>query len=279
MSGRAPLHSDNDSGINPTACQRGDVASRVLDTLLQLRGTRVTDLTIREASQLIRRTPATIRRYIRSGRLRAGKQVGKFGEEYRIRRDDLIALGFTPDEAEEQVSVALVPAHAIPRELAPSSVPIVLYNELMMKHEQLLVQYGMIRAGGQKLLEYKAEADSRIEDVRRAEERYQRLRSRAVQEIGVLRKRLRQAEAQIEERNIEITLMQEKLKRLEMAAAEAATHEGFETRIGEIREKVRTIAELSRAETPVDPVGDDPVVESGTGWRRGDSRGSRKEDH
>ncbi len=239
----------------------------------------MTDLTIREASQLIRRTPATIRRYIRSGRLKAGKQAGKFGEEYRIRRDDLIALGFTPDESEERVSAALVPAHATPREHVPSSVPIALYNELMMKHEQLLVQYGMIRAGGQKLLAYKAEADSRIEDLRRAEERYQRLRSRAVREIGFLRQRLRQGEAQIEERNIEITLMQEKLKRLEMAAAEAATLEGFESRIGEIREKERTIAELSRAETAVDPGGADSVVGSGAGWRRGDARGSREEDH
>jgi hypothetical protein len=279
MSGHAPLHGDNDSGINSIACQRDDVALRVLDTLLQSRGTRVIDLTIREVSQLIRRTPATIRRYIRSGRLKAGKQMGKFGEEYRICRDDLVALGFTPDDLEERVSVALVPAHVAPRERVPSPVPITLYNELMMKHEQLLVQYGMIRAGGQKLLEYKAEADSRIEDLRRVEERYQRLRSRAVQEIGFLRKRLRQAEAQIEERNIEITLMQDKLKRLEMAATEAATHEGFETRIGEIREKERTIAELSRAETAADPVGADPVVESGAGWRRGDSRGSRKEDH
>jgi excisionase family DNA binding protein len=239
----------------------------------------MTDLTIREASQLIRRTPATIRRYIRSGRLKARKEMGKFGEEYRIRRDDLVALGFAPTEPEERPSVALVHAPASPPEPVASSVPIVLYNELMMKHEQLLVQYGMIRAGGQKLLEYKAEADSRVEDLRRAEDRYQRLRSRAVQEIGFLRKRLKQAEAQVEERKIEITLMQEKLKRLEMAAAEAATHEGFETRIGEIREKERTIAELSRADVATDQVVADPGVESTSTWRPGTSPGSRKEDH
>jgi hypothetical protein len=239
----------------------------------------MTDLTIREASRLIRRTPATIRRYLRSGRLKARKEVGKFGEEYRIRRDDLLALGFTPAAPEERAPAALVPAPAPPPEQAASSVPIALYNELMMKHERLLVQYGMIRAGGQKLLEYKADADSRVEDLRRAEQRYQRLRSRAVQEIGFLRKRLRQAEAQVEERKLEITLMQEKLKRLEMAAAEAATHEGFETRIGEIRDKERTIAELSRAEVTGDKVVADPAVESTSSWRPGASPGSRKEDH
>ncbi len=128
-------------------------------------------------------------------------------------------------------------------------------------------------------IEYKAEADSRVEDLRRAEERYQRLRSRAVREIGFLRKRLRQAESQVEERKIEITLMQEKLNRLEMAAAGAATHEGFETRIGEIRDKERTIAELSHTEVAADQGVADPGAESASAWRTGVSPGSRKEDH
>jgi excisionase family DNA binding protein len=239
----------------------------------------MTDLTIREASQQIRRTPATIRRYIRSGRLKARKEVGKFGEEYRIRREDLTALGFAAAGPEERPSESLVPVPVTPPETAASSVPISLYNELLMKHEQLLVQYGMIRAGGQKLLEYKAEADSRVEDLRLAEQRYQRLRSRAVQEIGFLRKRLRQAESQVEERKIEITLMQEKLKRLEMAASEAATHEGFETRIGEIRDKERTIAELSRAEDAADQKVVDPGAEAASCWRQDASPRPRKEDH
>src|SRR5206468_9291773 len=107
-------------------------------------------LTIREASRLIGRTPATVRRYIRSGRLRAEKEIGKFGEEYKIRRDDLLALGFSAD-GELPVHVAReVPAA---RAQAPKEVmvPCSLYNELLLKHEQLLVQYGMIRAGGQKL--------------------------------------------------------------------------------------------------------------------------------
>jgi len=239
----------------------------------------MTDLTIREASLQIRRTPATIRRYIRSGRLKARKEVGKFGEEYRIRRDDLAALGFAAAGPEERPSESLVPVPVTPPETAASSVPISLYNELLMKHEQLLVQYGMIRAGGQKLLEYKAEADSRVEDLRLAEQRYQRLRSRAVQEIGFLRKRLRQAESQVEERKIEITLMQEKLKRMEMAASEAATHEGFETRIGEIRDKERTIAELSRAEDAADQKVVDPGAEAASSWRQDASPRPRKEDH
>ncbi|HZN04069.1 MAG TPA: helix-turn-helix domain-containing protein, partial [Candidatus Polarisedimenticolia bacterium] len=116
------------------------------------------DLTIREASRLIGRTPATLRRYIRSGRLAAAKEDGKFGEEYRIRREDLLALGFTPTAPDEELpQEALVRASsAPPAKVAQDAVPISLYNELLMKHEQILVQYGMIRAGGQKLLEFKA---------------------------------------------------------------------------------------------------------------------------
>jgi excisionase family DNA binding protein len=237
------------------------------------------ELTIREASQLIRRTSATIRRYIRSGRLRARMEAGKFGEEYRIRRDDLAALGFAPGEAEGSGSALPVPVRTAALDRINMAVPVALYNELLMKHEQLLVQYGMIRAAGQKLLEYKAEAEARMEDLRRAEERYQRLRDRAVQEIGLLRKRLRQAEAGIEERRLEITLMQEKMKRLELAAAGAATHEGLETRIGAIRDKERTIAELSRGERSAAASGGDPAAGPAAPWRLEERPVPREEDH
>src|SRR5262249_40160635 len=159
-------------------------------------------LTIREASRLIGRTPATVRRYIRSGRLKAEKEIGKFGEEYKIQRDDLLALGF-PAEGELPVLREAAPVaarEAPPRELM---VPASLYNEVLLKHEQLLVQYGMVRAGGQKLFEYKAVAESREEELKSAEDRFQALRGRAVKEIQFLRRHLREAEIEVEERNIE----------------------------------------------------------------------------
>jgi excisionase family DNA binding protein len=186
------------------------------------------DLTIREASRLIGRTPATLRRYIRSGRLPAAKEEGKFGEEYRIRREDLLALGFTPAEPGEAPSEALVrsePASAarIPQDM----VPVSLYNELLMKHEQILVQYGMIRAGGQKLLEFKADAEAKSEEIRRHQERYQALRQRALKEIALLRKRLREAEIALEERRIETAVLEERLRRRAAAppADRPALHE------------------------------------------------------
>lgn len=172
----------------------------------------MSDLTIREASRLIGRTPATLRRYIRSGRLHAEKEIGKFGEEYRIRRDDLLALGFTPADPEDPPSGTLVRAPSAAPALPADAVPISLYNELLMKHEQILVQYGMIRAGGQKLLEFKADAEQKTEELQRQQERYQGLRQRALKEIGLLRKQLREMEIVLEERNIAIAVLEERVK-------------------------------------------------------------------
>ena len=96
------------------------------------------------------------------------REIGKFGEEYRIPREDLLALGFTPAEpgdGRDSGTLVRAPA-AAPPAVAPDVVPLSLYNELLMKHEQILVQYGMIRAGGQKLLEYKADAESKAEEIR-----------------------------------------------------------------------------------------------------------------
>src|SRR6267378_1526094 len=200
-------------------------------------------LTIREASRLIGRTPATVRRYIRSGRLKAEKEIGKFGEEYKIRREDLLALGFSTDGELPVRLPHAVPAtrDAVPREVM---VPASIYNELLLKHEQILVQYGMIRAGGQKLFEYKAVAEARDDEVKKAEDRYQSLRARALKEIQFLRKHLREAEIEVEERNIEITLLHEKVKRLEAAAAHAATADSFDKSMVEIRQKEHEIAQI-----------------------------------
>jgi excisionase family DNA binding protein len=228
----------------------------------------MTLLTIREAARLIARTPATIRRHIRSGRLPADKRIGKFGEEYAIRREDVLALGVTPgDEVPEPGAAPLARTAAPPPAAVPAPppaenmVPLSLYNELLMKHEQMLVQYGMIRAGGQKLLEYKAQAEEKDEQLRQADERYQALRARALKEIRFLRKHLRQAELEVEGRNVEIVILQEKVKRLEKVAADVSTAEGFDRQVADIRDKEMEIAriETGRAEAAVPPAG--PFVE------------------
>jgi excisionase family DNA binding protein len=234
----------------------------------------MTHLTIREASRLIGRTPATIRRYIRSGRLKAEKDIGKFGEEYRIQRDDLLALGFTPAEPVDGTPAPLVRASSAAIALAPQdAVPVSLYNELLMKHEQILVQYGMIRAGGQKLLEYKADSEAKAEELRRAQERFQALRQRALQEITLLRKRVREMEIRVEERNIELTLLKEQVKRLEESGplpSAAPLEAGFL----EMRLKQQSVAEMLGEEAR--PIATQPA---GTAWPAGFPPLDRKDDH
>jgi len=208
----------------------------------------MTLLTIREASQLIGRTTATLRRYIRSGRLKAIKEMGKFGEEYKIGRDDLLALGFAPVSSDLPVKARPAPVAAPTSAPSEDRVPVSVFNELLMKHEQILVQYGMIRAGGQKLLEYKAEAESMAHDLHDAQERYQALRARAAREIKSLRQQIRESAIQVEDRNIEITLLQETIKRLEMAIAGTVNRESFDAKVVDIRQKERAIAELESSE-------------------------------
>jgi excisionase family DNA binding protein len=238
----------------------------------------MTLLTIREASQLIGRTPATVRRYIRSGRLPAEKELGKFGEEYKIRREDLLALGFTALVAPEPVRDIERFVHSVGVPAAEGAVPVSLFNELLMKHEQILVQYGMIRAGGQKLLEYKADAEAKAEELAKAGERYQMLRRRAAGEIKFLRRHLREAEIEIEDRNIEIVLLQEKIKRLEMAAAGAASIDTFDQKVVEIRHKERTIAQLEAA-APVPPAASAPSLAAPEAWIERFPPGDGGEDH
>lgn len=234
----------------------------------------MTHLTIREASQLIGRTSATIRRYIRSGRLAAEKQAGKFGEEYRIRREDLLGLGFTPSDPPVPSEGALVRAAPAATAVPVDGVPIALYNELLMKHEQILVQYGMIRAGGQKLLEYKADAEAKAAAIEREKERYQALRQRAVKEIGFLRKRLREMEMRLEEQRIEIALLHERGRRLEPETAGRPAIGSFEASLLEIRDQERAVAELAAGEPrpALSLAGGDP-------WAAGFPPLDRKEDH
>src|SRR4030095_10130641 len=118
-------------------------------------------LTIRQASEAMGRAPATIRRYIKSGRLPAEKEQGKFGEEFRIKTEDLQALGLVREKGplHPAPESAALPVRWAPQESGERLVPRDLYSELVMKHERLLVQYGMIRAGGVKLLEARADLE------------------------------------------------------------------------------------------------------------------------
>jgi excisionase family DNA binding protein len=197
-------------------------------------------LTIRQASEALGRAPATIRRYIKSGRLPAEKEQGKFGEEFRIKTEDLQALGLVrEDDALPRPSTerAALPVRWAPQEGGDRLVPRDLYSELVMKHERLLVQYGMVRAGGVKLLEARADLEMKDSLLADREREIRELKERSEKEIGFLQNHLRQAEIEIEDRNIEIALLQEKLRRVELAAASSEAVRSFDEEVRAMREQ------------------------------------------
>ena len=197
-------------------------------------------LTIRQASEALGRAPATIRRYIKTGRLPAEKEKGKFGEEFRIGLENLEALGLVKGEILAEPSSpapSSLPTRWAAELPAERTVPRDLYNELVMKHERLLVQYGMIRASGQKMLEARGELDMKDSLLAEREGEIREIRERSEKEIGFLQNHLRQAEIEIEDRNIEIALLQEKVRGLEMVAASAEAVRSFDEEVRSIRER------------------------------------------
>lgn len=184
-------------------------------------------LTIREVARRVRLHPATVRRYIKQGRIKAVKVEGKFGEEYRIEEQDLDLLR----SAAEQPAAAhteMVPARESRRAIARvesvdaldqhlrNFVHVSVYNELMMKHEQLLVQFGMIRASGQKLLDFKAEIDLKNSEIKRKNHEIHDLKRRIIKEVDFLTRHLREAEIEIEEKNFQLAVLKEKVRNLEL---------------------------------------------------------------
>jgi excisionase family DNA binding protein len=185
----------------------------------------VEPLTIREAARRARLHPATVRRYIKQGRIQAVKVEGKFGEEYRIEERNLDRLR---QSAEAPASGQVVPSREIRRpvaRVAPGEaldqhlrnfVHLSVYNELMMKHEQLLVQFGMIRASGQKLLDFKAELDLKNDEIKQKNQEIQELKRRIIKEVDFLTRHLREAEIEIEDKNFQISVLRDKVRNLEL---------------------------------------------------------------
>lgn len=182
-------------------------------------------LTIREAARRARLHPATVRRYIKQGRIQAVKVEGKFGEEYRIEERHLELLRQAASSAPATQVIAsrevrrpvsrVASGEALDHPLR-NFVHLSVYNELMMKHEQLLVQFGMIRASGQKLLDFKAELDLKNDEIKQKNQEIQELKRRIIKEVDFLTRHLREAEIEIEEKNFQITVLKEKVRNLEL---------------------------------------------------------------
>lgn len=213
-------------------------------------------MSLRDAALRTARSVTTLRRYIRSGRLRAEKSYGRYGPEYLISEEALTEAGLRPEAAARLSTVEPV---AVPTMLVPlqqalrESVPVSLYHELQMKHELLLVQYGMVRIAGLKVLELQGELDARRRQVDELGAEIGRVNERAARETSLLRKRLHEAELEGEARGLEIAALREKVRGLEMLTRNAPRSEGFERQFSEVLDQIRRVEHLRRPPEPLEP--------------------------
>lgn len=224
-------------------------------------------LTLREAAEHSGLSITTLRRYIRSGKLTAVKSQGRYGPEYCMTPEaleeagaPLPAWGGNGEEglkgraahaglsaaragrpaSRTPVALSATVAESVLREM----IPIDLYRELAMKHEQILVQYGMVRVGGQRLMEYKAQAEQLAETLRGVEEAAEADRERYERDASVLQQHVRQAELALEEKAQELTELREKVRILELIGRNAVTTETIERQFLQVFDKKREIGEL-----------------------------------
>lgn len=214
-------------------------------------------LSLREAAARTSVSVTTLRRYIRSGRLRAEKRNGRFGPEYFVAESDLAAAGL--ETGQTPGLAPLRPVSAPPSESLPGvaldralreTVPLTLFQELQMKHEQLLVQYGMVRASGLRLLQMQNELEERRRQAEASETRIEALRGRFAREIDDFRRRLRESEMEIEGRELEIAALREKVRGLEMLTRNAVTNETIDRKYAAVMDQIRRIDRLSALAGP-----------------------------
>lgn len=216
-------------------------------------------MTLREAAERTSRSITTLRRYIRSGKLQAELRDGRYGPEYFVGEEELMAAGL---DASAYVDDRDVDGQGDSRALArivQDSVPLRLYQELQMKHEQLLVQYGMVRAAGLRAVETRerqAETERRLEAALRENSE---LRARLKHAPEPLTRRLREAELELEGKRLEIDALGEKVRALEMLTRNSITNETVERRFSALMEQARRVRKLSTPRVaPRDRGADEP---------------------
>jgi hypothetical protein len=131
-----------------------------------------------------------------------------------------------------------------------------------MKHEQLLVQYGMIRAGGLRALELEAELVAKRAALEQTQSQLNRLRERSAYDADLVRQHLRDAQLELEERRLTIDALEEKVRGLEMLTRNAQTSESIEQQFSAVMEQSRRVDALTTERRPgpawVAPPADEP---------------------
>lgn len=113
-----------------------------------------------------------------------------------------------------------------------------------MKHEQLLVQYGMVRAGGLRAMELRADLEAKQRRIEEADAALERLRRGHDDELDRLRREVREAQFELEGRRLEIDALKSKVRTLEMLTRNAVTNESIEEQLRRIHEQARRAGQL-----------------------------------
>ncbi len=210
-------------------------------------------MTLREAAERAGLSVTTLRRYIRNGKLRAEKRPGRYGPEYFVSDQDFAGAGIADDSAPRNLPEPVrVASRAPARTASRDTLPIGLYQELQMKHEQLLVQYGMVRAGGLRTIELQGDLEAKRREIEEFRAEVARLRERLHRETSLLRQKVREAQLELEGRGIEIAALREKVRALEMLTRNSVTSETIERQFARVMEQMQVVDRLSEEhEAPV----------------------------
>jgi hypothetical protein len=189
-------------------------------------------MNLREAAKRTQLSITTLRRYIRSGKLHAEKSNGRYGPEYLITERDLADSGMTVRPPESSPPGSLKKnSNTVPAPAVCNTVHLSLYQELQMKHEQLLVQYGMVRVGGLRVMELQSELETACNQAEEYSREISRLKEKLANETAQARKYRQEAELELQGKSLEIAALQEKVQGLEMLMRNAVTNETIEQQV------------------------------------------------
>ena len=103
----------------------------------------------------------------------------------------------------------------------------------------------MVRAGGIRVLDMQAELESRRRQIDDAQAENARVKQRLAVEAGDLRRRLREAELELEGRRIEGAALREKIRGLEMLTRNNVTNEAIERQFADVMAQMRRVDRLT----------------------------------
>lgn len=214
-------------------------------------------MTLREAAERTCRSITTLRRYIRNGRLKAVKENGRYGPEYFVSESDLVDAGLSTAPEANELSTDLVSEELTGalEQILRGSVPLTLYQELSMKHEQLLVQYGMVRVGGMRAVKLQNQLTTARKQAEAQQAEVHRLTAQLRQQHGRLSRRLREAELELEARRLENAALKEKVRGLELLTRNTARGESIDSQLAGVARQLRRVDASSAA-----PEADEPTM-------------------